>query len=223
MRRGDARLSALEPFLATVDPVPGVVVTVAVDRGLHHVIGAPTRDQLRRAAGPPAPPEAVFEDMIRVSMILTVLIAGLSRNGQEVVWISDNDPIVDTLQRERQIDALVRLMTGHYVEHPIAGVYAASTRQPGAEALFKHLLEIPDLVAGALGELLDRYHHAGVTLSAVLQTAPEGMSPKTRIVMNWLAADRHALKRWVFAIAPAAGTAVSVSLVRMHGTADLAR
>ena len=46
------------------------------------------------------------------------------------------------------------------------------------------------------------------------------MSPKTRVITNWLATVRHRFKRWVFAIAPATGTAVSVSLVRVHGTLD---
>jgi hypothetical protein len=82
------------------------------------------------------------------------------------------------------------------------------------------LASIPDLVAGALAELLTSQRAEGlVPSSSFIVPPPKRLSKKVTEIMNWFSLSHQPLKRLVFTIEPVTGsTMLHLKRLKFHGS-----
>jgi hypothetical protein len=216
---------ALPEFLAAADRIVGVVATFLVDRQLETLLTGTVKEGIAAAlpAELPSPPAAVLEDMIRVAHFITLLLGGLSREGQGVQWITDQDAIVENGTRQRQMNAVLNAVSGAYELPRLSYFRAGSTASPDPTRIVEDLASIPDLTAGALAAVLEERPEILIGLRAgLIVPRAENIPDKANRLLGWLAWERAPLKRWTFVLSPSArpDNDAWVALLRLHDADD---
>lgn len=213
------RRGALVPFLAAADQIPGLLFTVAIDRRVRSVFRA--GGTLDRAELPPDFlhwKTTTIERAMRVIDLASFLLRGLSCEGQDLLWITDEDEVVANEDRLRVFVKTFGTVSGHYVAHPMGHVRIGTTRSDTGRRDVEDYVAICDLAAGSLQELL-----SSGGLDAIVQ-APSlfvprraGLHTKATEVMGWLGDNTQALKRLTFIIdeVPVTGK-LRATLLRLH-------
>lgn len=216
--RHDTVQQRAEPmFLVAANRIPGVVVTVVVDRTIAHARAFPTRAEVRAAAGDPAqeavadllspvkPP--VFERLMRVVWFGSSLVAGLVEPEQSLFWITDDDDIAANTERTELFGKSVAGARG--VIQPGAAERVKVTKPSSWPTLAKRLawgdlLSVADYTAGAVAAALTAGRHIGHNLaSPLVQLFPaDAIPPDIAALSAWVADDRWPLKRWVLVARP---------------------
>jgi hypothetical protein len=199
------RWKALPEFLQAADELKGVLMTVLVDRRIESVLSPDVtkfiRDQLPHQEN--LPKRHILEYMIRIALFMSLLAGGLLRDGQDVVWITDEDPTVDSSERKAQMSAVLRIVSSQYEPPDFKSMKSTTTASPDPSKSLEDLAAIPDLAAGALTAVLTEYPDLLRSIIAGGRVVPsERMQEKTKHLMGWLSWKRAALKRWVFVIDP---------------------
>jgi hypothetical protein len=193
-------MAALPHFVAAASSLDGLTVTVMV-RNVCSSLFAPNAKLDRNR------PEVVMfgawkpvalERMLRVTAIFALLAAGLSSDGQRLLWITDDDDIAanDRLHQDT-LDTVVRVFT-NIATHPIAHLEAGTTAADNGTLEIEDLAAIADLAAGASVEALQS---AGTTTAGVLNIVERSTTKGVRIA-HWLSTTDLPLKHVVIAIDP---------------------
>jgi hypothetical protein len=162
----------------------------------------------------------VFEKLLRIAHFVSFFVAGLSRPGQDVLWFTDQDDIA------ANDDYVIRLtetwgnILSHYLLHDLRHIRCGTTKCDSGDLQIEDLASIPDLVAGASVELVNRL---GSMLSSKLMVPqPRELSQKSKIISAWLINSRVPLKKLVYLIEEEhESRALSVKHVGLHNTAVL--
>jgi len=102
-----------------------------------------------------------FEKLFRVAQFVGFLVAGLSRVGQNIWWLTDEDEIV---ANEQRLQAAMKFLAGastRFVTHCLGSLRCMTDACDGGTGFAKDLTSIPDLVAGALAEAWNKSAHDG--------------------------------------------------------------
>jgi len=184
---------ALEEYLVTLNNlVPGLLLTVIVDSDVTRLFSTGTDgimpvDALKAAGlGDWSKKEA--ERLLRIMHSLAYLISVLARNGQKILWMTDNDSIVANDKRKDETAKLLQRLLSHYSANRYAAVGIAT---PFAEDSFLHdLLSAPDLVAGAI----EHYFSNRPAIES------KGIREDVNKILIWMAYEGISLRRDVVRI-----------------------
>jgi hypothetical protein len=195
------RWEALPHFLAAAGGLHGLSLTVLIDRSIRSLFQDgwvdPATFQLPQVrTWKPEP----LERLLRVTTFSAFLTAGLSREGQSVIWFTDQDEIAANSERLDELTRLFDATLMRFLSHDLGAVQCATT--DGVDLQIEDFVAIPDLIAGALAELLSEYQRSGVSLGAAIAPPPAAFSPKGRLLMDWLSDPRPPLRRLVLSIEP---------------------
>jgi len=196
--------AALAPFLRAADFIPGLLLTVLVDRGIQNMFHLVEGERDEDSIGPFAKwPRGSLEKLLRVVHLLSLLVAGLSRPGQDLLWITDEDEIAANEQRLTELVLGFSNVASHYLTHSLGHLRVGTTRSDTGSRDVEDFAAIPDLAAGAAAEAFGRFH--GMTgwpsPPGIVVPSLAGTSGKATIIMSWYARDQHAsLKRLVYLI-----------------------
>src|SRR5215213_10016159 len=110
------KVRALAPFLQAANRAEGLLCSLAVEKTLPSAFSA---DGTAWAASPALdgghlykPP--VFEHMLRVATLLALLVAGMSRRGQRLLWVTDEDQIASNVEQHTKVTtALANMIALH--------------------------------------------------------------------------------------------------------------
>lgn len=151
-----------------------------------------------------------------------MLLRGLSASGQDVLWITDEDDIVANKSRLNQFVSALANVASHYLTHDLGHFRVATTASDTGARDVEDIVAIPDIVAGALVDVLPDLAAQGA-FRAVGLTFPAIASPKAkaRKVMDWLSDNRYPLRRLVCVVDRGAVEKYRVSCVRFHGSAAM--
>ncbi len=218
------RRSALVPFLAAANSIPGLVATILIDKRVGSLF-SPTGHlemddlQLQEYAHWN---RTSLEKLLRVIHFVSFFIAGLSRPHQNILWITDEDDIVPNEQRLREAVKLFSNVSGHYLKHEMGHFRWGTTKSDDGTRQLEDLVSVTDLVAGALSHMLASYEKDGVFPSSnLIIPPPRGMPRKSIEIMNWFADHTQPLKRLVYIIRPVEGsTFLSLKHLWFHGLVD---
>src|SRR5690606_15885909 len=83
----------------------------------------------------------------------SLLIAGLSRERQNVLWISDQDAIAANLDRHKQATNAIASVLSGYLPHPLGHIRIGTAQSDDGSKAIEDLLAIPDIAAGAWSEV----------------------------------------------------------------------
>lgn len=217
----EIKLRALRPWLHAFDFLPGLLVTILIEKSLGSLFPADATKALQQAL-----PEystlkrGTMERSFRVCHFLSVLIAGLSFPGQDILWITDQDEIAANDARLRLFTTSFGRVCSMYLEHDLGHLRIGTTKSDDGSLQLEDLTSLPDLVAGALSELHSlQLRNGTMPETAVLTPVPDSLSPKALQIVAWLAARDLALRRMVFGFWPATTGGMYVNKIDFFGSA----
>lgn len=189
------RRRLLPHFLDAADQLKGVLATFAVSKALgDELFETDTQDQAIAIPLSQWPPRS-RERVLRIASFSSFMIGGLTAQGQNVFWLTDEDEIVANPERRVAFLAIVVSLTTRFFlrGRSMGKLRLTTTEGTGARKgdLFdEDLASIPDLVAGAMAEsgirnphdrlkleILNRDDKAGAILRWHFHRPPIGLQP----------------------------------------------
>ncbi|MCP4679605.1 MAG: hypothetical protein GY854_29755 [Deltaproteobacteria bacterium] len=221
---GDAvRARCLLPFLRAADHLPGVLATFLIDKRITRLVGD--------HRSPNVFPELVvaehswnqnaFHKLCLVASLGSLLIRGLSEPTQDILWVTDQDEIAPNPAKHDH--------AGHVIHHHIAtyapkntGTLVFITTEADLNARrLEDVVAIPDLSAGALGEVLSMTKdRIGRGISRIWIPFPGDLPDKGKTIATWFFNPTRRLSKLAIVIEPREDgeiTADIVSALRMDG------
>jgi hypothetical protein len=191
---------SLDKYLTILNNfVQGLLATIVVDKKVKTMFGDnpnSAQSYLRRILkehgfGDWKP--RVSEKLFRVIHATAYLVALLSREGQKVLWMTDDDAIAPNLQKSEGMLKLFSSVLSYYSPHNFNSVGGAKPFQD-KDPMFLDLLRSPDLVAGSIEHYYSRSR----------QMQELTIYEEADRVLRWLAHDGICLKKFNIIIQNAA-------------------
>jgi hypothetical protein len=218
------RRRALNNFLKASNVIPGLLVTVAINRRIQSVF---TKDG--RLALESTVPKSLFgwtpttvERALRVTHLASLFLRGLSMSGQDVLWITDEDDIVANDGRLRSFVEAFANVSSHYLPHDLRHLRIATTRSDTGRRNLEDITAVCDLTAGSLQDILKEDAFRALLNSPSLWI-PRISSNKSKLteLMDWFSDNSQPLKRLTFAVDEVGeDRKLRVSPLRFHGSND---
>lgn len=215
------RRAALIPFLAAANQMPGLLVSIAIDKSIPTIFADETPDQRTTHPAFLGWKPKLIERAMRIIHLTSLLLRGLSAPGQDVCWFTDQDDIVANERRLRSFVNLTATISSRYLQHPLRNLRIGTSACDTGGRDIEDFLAIPDLAAGALQELLT----AGLT--RMILDAPslflqkdEAIAAKASNIMNWFADNTQPLRRLTFVIDQPKIGPWRITTLRAHGSRD---
>lgn len=218
------RAAALPRFLKATDAIPGLVVVILVEKTIASLFKSSDRIE---SSDPEIrllshwSPRAV-ERLFRVCHFASFFLAGLSREHQDVLWITDQDDIVaNPIMHTEMVEAFGRI-SSHYLSHNLGHIRIATTASDTGKRDVEDFVSIADFAAGAVCEVLNSYHRADIRpVPGIVLPPPKDTDTKALNLMNWFSDNRSDLKRLVIAFEPVSdSTRLRVRHYKFQGSAD---
>jgi hypothetical protein len=216
---------ALFPFLSAANELHGVVFSVLIDKrldGLLHTEEQSCLDAPELANFSEWKPQAI-ERMLRSIHVVSLLLRGLSAPSQSVLWISDQDDIVANEARHRQVVKVFGIALNHYLPHSLGHIRLGTTASDTGTRDLEDLVAIPDLVAGALTDIIPGLvSRTDLAAKRIFIPAYSDVKKKAGDLMDWFSDNTQPLKRLVLVLDPSANTTkYRVTCVRFHGSSEM--
>jgi len=128
------------------------------------------------------------------------LLAGFAKQGQNVIWFTDEDDIAANNERIFELTNLFAWICSGYLSFNLGHCRCGTSRCDDGSRQIEDFLAIPDLIAGALGEQLNLTTDES---SKVFWLHRGDFSDKTKTITWWFFETGHPLKRLVYIIDPA--------------------
>ncbi|MBI2517985.1 MAG: hypothetical protein HYV95_13865 [Opitutae bacterium] len=217
------RAKALWPWLVAADDLPGLLVTVLIDKSLGSLF--PPADFVTLKTLFPefsAVKPATIERIFRVCHFLSMFVAGLSAPGQHLHWVSDEDEIAANESRLQLLAWTFTQVCTMYLGRVPAHVGCDTTGSDDGSLQLEDLASLPDLVAGALTEVqTQQIICRSMPESHTPTPIPASISPKAQPLLHWLSLPDRALRRMVFAVWPAPNDMLYMNkIVFLNGLPD---
>jgi len=193
------RQRALIPFLMAADQINGLCLSIAINKRIDMLCGGRwIYEQLKKEGILKASwTFESFERMSRTTHFVKLLTAGLCSEGQNVFWISDQDEMFESPQKSE--DTLRLLSSYHqiYINWPMGKLRVGTTKMDEGDRFEEDFAAIPDFAAGALAELVMRMKNdsAANIWEIPVTGLVSDVSPKSDILLSWLADNTQRLKR----------------------------
>jgi hypothetical protein len=203
------RRAALIPFLGAADMIPGMLLTVVVAKTLSSGLRMTGDERAQLPAALRAWPTSVIKRLIWVTHIGGLLVAGLSRAGQNLIWFTDQDDIAANSQRVIDVTPMVGGVASIYLTHSLGHLRFGTTACDCGDLLIEDATALPDLAAGAFVELAQRhpFHRAPhVRLPVSLD-----LTRKSRDILEWYQSGETASLRRAALLVDVSGSGHRVS------------
>lgn len=215
------RQTALVPFLDAANSIHGLALSLAVRKSIKNLCTdepffQECVDILQLNSGWRL---ASFERMVRVAHLISLLIGGLSQPRQDIFWISDQDDMFANAARSSDVKKMVERFSSHYVSHPLGKLGLGTTAIDEADRIDEDLNAIPDLMSGAVAEVLTAVaKECGGSLSANLSIQCNiRLSTKAEMIYSWISDQAYRLRRAVIVIDRARSGGLFVTKFDMCG------
>lgn len=197
---------ALPHFLGAASLLDGITVTLLVHRDIKSLFSSRSNGKIDIARPELAKfgkwKRSTLERMLRITYFFSFFVAGLSREGHRILWLTDQDDIVANKDYHQDlVDATTRLVS-MLSTHRISHIGIGTTASDNGSLEIEDLTSIADLVSGAAGEVMTLLSQADGTTSSTLLRSVEGGSAKTILLIHWLNMRGLPLKHIVIAIDP---------------------
>ena len=199
------RKQALVPFLSMANIIDGCLINFAISRNSESLFeretDAGTSDDLLSIWKP-----KVRERVLRIVHLSAYFAAVFSRQGQDLLWLIDEDDIAANDVQLTHLTRVFATVLSHYLPHDLGHIRCGTSRSDSGKLDLEDLLAIPDLAAGAFGELgtgfvdQNRFPRKGLQLPL-----PRGLTSKTLLISSWLAQSNSTLRRELFVLEPKVG------------------
>ena len=218
---GDAvKRRMLPSFLAAADMLPGICLCILVDKKIGSLFCENrnidlTNPDLTLLAD--LTPDNI-EKLLRIVHFVSFVVAGLSRQGQNLMWFTDQDEIAANDEGVIRLTRIWGSVLSHYLQHEVGHIRCGTTKCDNGTLQIEDLAAIPDLAAGALTELTSHYQNEGIfPTSKLAVTVPQSISGKAREIIGWLSDDAKDLRRVIFCFqASENSTKTTIQRLKLH-------
>lgn len=189
------RRKALPTFLEMANQIEGWVVSFCVTRRSSSLFQATNLDQVpKEFIG--VWKSNVLEQVFRILHLSAFLLTGLSRPGQDLLWIIDEDEIAANQSQLAKLTTLFGNVWSNYADHSLHRVRCGTTTVDDGSMAIEDLAAIPDIIAGALSEIGSAMSHdKKMPVLNVITPFPKGLSEKAKYVAAWLSEKKAPLQR----------------------------
>jgi len=201
-RLGDnQRRRALEPLLEAANSINGLSFSIAINKKCNSLFSDTVPLDLNN------PDFYAYKkwktDVLRKAFIIIhffgFLLAGCAREGQNVIWFTDEDDIAANNERIYELTNLFSWISSGYLSFNLGHCRCGTSRCDDGSRQIEDFLAIPDLIAGALAEQFDLRTEKA---SKVFWIHRGDFSDKTRRITWWFSDTKNPLKRLVYIIDP---------------------
>jgi hypothetical protein len=150
--------------------------------------------------------------MFRIGYCTAMLVAGMSRPGQDVHWVSDRDAAFanDAMEKDT-VGVFARLLT-MFSPHKLGQVSYGTTAH-GVEPLFQEdLAAVPDLMCGATCEIFTSIKREYVDIPDIYARLPK-LTIRPQEFLKWYASGPWPLKRYICSFESRKGRPASVGIL----------
>jgi hypothetical protein len=190
----------LVPFLSIADSIPGLIVIILVDKKISTLFVDKNEEKTPELTKFRHWKFNSFEKMMRVVHFTSFFSAGLSREGQNLVWFSDEDEIIADDSRLSEVTNILGIVLSHYLKHNLRQIRLGTTKSDDSSRELEDLASIPDLIAGALSEALTAQQKNMCIPRGSIFLKQSPVSDKTEQILHWFAHSEMPLKRLVFLV-----------------------
>ncbi len=220
--RDKKRKEILPHFLNAANKIPGLLVVILTKKNIESLFkpnGRIERTDPEIAKYRHWSPR-VLEKLLRIVHFLSLFVSGLSKSGQDILWITDEDDIAANIDRHQDLTKIFGHICSHYLKHNLRHLRVATTASDTGKRDVEDFVSIADLAAGALCEVLNTYLRKGVVPTPELVLpVPNELDDKAITLMNWFSDRTQDLKRLVLTIDPIDGsTSLSVKQLSFYGS-----
>jgi hypothetical protein len=196
-----SRARCLVPFLRAANSLPGVLITFLIHKRIGSLFEADP--------GGGCPPDVnrhhwqpnQFEKLMRVAHLSSLLLSGLVREGQRVLWVSDQDEMVPNDALHVEACRIFSHVLSQYLTCEPSRLQFATTRSDDGSLRLEDLSALPDFAAGCLAEITTSMSDTGLLAApGILGPMGSGVSKKAHAIVGWLADNTHTLRKLNFAI-----------------------
>ena len=184
------RQRALIPFLAETENIAGVCVFVAVRKSLQRLCLPDDSTEARTALGLKLRwTDGALERACRVTHLIAMLMGGLTRSGQNVYWVSDQDSLFANPHVTGDLEKMLSRFSGYYVRHELGELGLGTTEIDEGDRYEEDNVAVVDLGIGALGEMLTAvaWKCGGYIPPELAIPYEEGFKGKTEVLSGWFA------------------------------------
>lgn len=194
------RAKALIPFLSAAEYLHGLCLVIVINKSIRHLClnNSANYQKMREVAKLQARwKDRELETMLRLTHFVAVVQAGLSQPGQNIYWISDEDSVFANLVRSKDVAGMLSSYTSHYIKHGLGELGVGTTSLDEGDRVEEDLAAVPDLVAGAIAEVMTRMaEQCGGRIPRDLAVERnENFLPKADLIARWLWLGRSDLRR----------------------------
>ena len=195
------RAKMLLPFLSAANHIPGVIATFLIDRRISSFFCRENTTTDELVVNPNTWKPKTFEKLLRIAHFGSLLIAGMSSERQNVLWLSDQDAIAANFTKHTEATNVIAAVLSGYVLHSLGHIRFGTAQSDDGSLMIEDVLAIPDIAAGAWGEISSNVAgRLGRVAHALNVKATENLLPKAHDVLLWFSDNRHKLKRMAFVI-----------------------
>jgi inosine/xanthosine triphosphate pyrophosphatase family protein len=213
------RQKALAAFLEMANEIEGWIASFCITRRADTLFQKPDIDQTAGALLDTWKPN-VQEQALRILHLSSFLLTGLSKAGQDLLWISDEDEIAANQSQLEKLTTAFGNVWSNYAEHSLHHIRCGTTIVDDGSLAIEDLAAIPDIVAGALSEISSTMSRDNrMPVLNVLTPFPKGLSEKARFVAAWLSQKSAPLQRvtcFIHGNEEGQKTKLSAKMVRWH-------
>jgi hypothetical protein len=222
------RQQALIPFLQAANKIQGICITVAIRKSIRHICTSPETLKTMRSNWSlnTQVKDAAIERAARISHLIALLIAGLSKPHQDVYWFSDQDSLFANPRASADLGKMLGHYTSYYVNHPLGELGIGTTALDEGDRFEEDHAAIPDLAAGAVAEILSRVStFAGGRLPGrgLAVSFPESFSAKTELLYSWLTDQAQNLRRLIVVFEDMGQSGLMVSRLQWYDEDSILR
>ena len=194
---------AMPQFLSAADYIRGALFVFAIHKGHASLFSRDTKLDMKSPELLPFSHwrPAAFEKLLRSTHFLSFLVAALSREGQQILWYSDEDDIAPNSgatdrNRTGELGQLWRTILPNYTPHRIPQIIIGTEKDDDETCSLSDFLAIPDLAAGAWCELFSLVNGTDFGLPTPrLSEAINGLRSDVLQILYWFSQRGTTLKR----------------------------
>lgn len=184
------RQAAIVPFLQAANEIEGLILVVAIKKSIRTLcVDAQFAKKIsERLVFNKSWSLREFERMARVTHLIGLLIGGLGKKDQDIYWISDQDPLLANESIAFDLRQMLTRFSSHYARRDLGQLGFGTVAMDPGDRFEEDGAAIPDLVAGAMSEILTRLSTvAGGRIRPGIAIPFSGaFTPKTDVIHSWL-------------------------------------
>jgi hypothetical protein len=153
-----------------------------------------------------------FEQMFRIAYCTAMLVAGLSKPGQDIHWVSDQDSAFANERIEKDTLSVVVKLLKIFSPHKLGQLRYGTTACTGSDLLEEDLAAIPDLMCGAACKILTSIKREYTDIPEIYSRLPK-LPSRPQEFLKWYASGPWPLKRYICSFESRKGRPPSVEIL----------